>query len=80
MTQSQEEFYFSVPYDKMDYCLYGLNHKIAPEHVGAQIGLTGEQVERVYRDIRNKRTSTRYLHMPPLLMDNVTEVGHFPQD
>ena len=74
MPQSQEEFYFSVPYEKMDYCLYGLNHGIEPEVVGKVIGLTGEQVERVYRDIQNKRQTTTYLHMPPVLMEAVTEV------
>jgi NAD+ synthase len=74
MPQSQEEFYFSVPYDKMDYCLYGLNHGIAAEEVGKAAGLTGEQVERVYRDIRNKRNTTRYLHIPPVLMEEVAEI------
>jgi NAD+ synthase len=74
MPQSQEEFYFSVPYDKMDYCLYGLNHGIAAEEVGKAAGLTGEQVERVYRDIRNKRNTTRYLHTPPVLMEEVAEI------
>ena len=28
LSQSQEEFYFSLPYDKMDMCLYGKNHGI----------------------------------------------------
>jgi NAD+ synthase len=75
MPQSQEEFYFSVPYEKMDYCLYGLNHGIDAETVGQVIGLTGEQVERVYRDIQNKRTTTTYLHMPPVLMEKVAEIA-----
>ena len=30
LAQTQEEFYFSLPYDRMDLCLYGLNHGIAP--------------------------------------------------
>ena len=75
MPQSQEEFYFSVPYEKMDYCLYGLNHGIEAEAVGEVIGLTGEQVERVYRDIQNKRNTTTYLHMPPVLMEEVPEIA-----
>ena len=29
------------------------------------VGLTAEQVERVYRDIEAKRRATRYLHAPP---------------
>ena len=75
MPQSQEEFYFSLPYDKMDVCLYGRNHGVAPADVGTAIGLTAEQVERVYRDIDQKRRTTAYLHMKPLLVEAVAEVG-----
>jgi len=74
MPQSQEEFYFSVPYDKMDYCLYGLNHGVEAAEVGKAADLTGEQVDRVYRDIQNKRNTTKYLHMPPALMEDVVEI------
>jgi len=74
MPQSQEEFYFSVPYEKMDYCMYGLNHGVDPGRVGEKIDLTAEQVQRVYNDIRNKRNTTKYLHMPPVLMEEVAEI------
>jgi NAD+ synthase len=74
MPQSQEEFYFSVPYDKMDYCLYGLNHGLEADEVGKTAGLTSEQVEGVYRDIQGKRNATEYLHMPPMLMEDVKEI------
>ncbi len=74
MSQSQEEFYFSVPYEEMDYCMYGLNHGINAEDVGRKIGLAAEQVERVYRDIQNKRNTTKYLHMPPVLMEEIPEI------
>ncbi len=75
MPQSQEEFYFSLPYDKMDVCLYGRNHGVAPADVGSAIGLTAEQVERVYKDIDQKRRTTAYLHMQPLLAERVPEVA-----
>ena len=74
MPQSQEEFYFSVPYDKMDLCLYGKNHGMPPSEVAEAAELTAEQVERVYRDIEGKRKATKYLHAPPLLMDEVPEI------
>lgn len=75
MPQSQEEFYFSLPYDKMDLCLYGRNHEVAPAEVAAALGLTAEQVERVYKDIDQKRRTTAYLHAKPLLVEAVAEVG-----
>ena len=68
LPQSQEEFFFSVSYDKMDLCLYGKNHSIAPADVASATGLTTEQVHRVYEDIDHKRSSAAYLHAPPLLI------------
>ena len=65
MPQTQEEFYFALPYDKMDICLYGKNHSVTADELAPSIGLTAEQVERVYRDIDAKRRAAKYLHMTP---------------
>jgi NAD+ synthase len=75
MRQSQEEFYFSLPYDKMDLCLYGKNCYIPLVEVARAAGLTPEQVESVYRDIASKRKATRYLHLSPLLVEPVREIS-----
>ena len=75
LPQTQEEFYFALPYDRMDLCLYGRNHGVPAAEVAGAIGLTAEQVERVYRDIDQKRRTTRYLHLKPLLVQPVAEVG-----
>jgi NAD+ synthase len=74
MPQSQEEFYFALPYDRMDLTLYGHNHGVPPEEVAAAIGLTAVQVERVYKDIEAKRRATQYLHSAALLVEKVAEV------
>ncbi|MFN8548651.1 MAG: NAD(+) synthase [Candidatus Eisenbacteria bacterium] len=68
MSQTQEEFYFALPYDRMDLCLYALNHRVPATEVAPVVGLTPEQVERVYKDIEAKRRATRYLHQPPLFV------------
>ena len=75
LEQSQEEFFFSLPYDKMDLCLYGRDHQVPCDQVAAAIGLTAEQVERVYRDIDAKRSAAQYLHEKPLLVDAAPETG-----
>jgi NAD+ synthase len=67
MPQTQEEFYFALPYDRMDLCLYALNHGIAAAEVAPLVELTPQQVERVFKDIEAKRRATKYLHTPPLL-------------
>ncbi len=75
LAQSQEEFYFALPYSQMDVCLYAFNQQIAAAETGRALGLSGDQVERVYRDIASKRRGTRYLHTPPLLVETVAEIG-----
>ncbi len=75
MPQTQEEFYFALPYDKMDLCLYGKNHGVAAPEVAPAVGITAEQVERIYKDIDRKRMTTRYLHARPLLVHDVAEIA-----
>lgn len=74
LPQTQEEFYFALPYERMDLCLYGHNHGVPAAEVAAAVGLSVKQVERVYRDIEAKRRATRYLHSRALLVDAVVEV------
>lgn len=76
LPQSQEEFYFSLPYDRMDLCLYGLNNDIPVGDIAEALGLTEEQVGRVFRDIEQKRRTTAYLHEPPVLVGDVPEIVH----
>ena len=79
LEQSQEEFYFSLPLDKMDLCLYGKNHTIPAAELAGATGLTEAQVERVYRQIDSKRNTTRYLHLGPVLMESIEGVeAHAP--
>jgi NAD+ synthase len=74
LAQGQDEFYFSLSYDKMDLCLYGKNNHIATEEVGKILGLKADQVQRVYDDIDTKRLTTRYLHLPGILIEPVSEI------
>ncbi len=74
LPQTQEEFYFALPYDRMDLCLYAKNHEVPAAEAATAIGITPEQVERIYADIDAKRRTTRYLHLPPLLVHPVQEL------
>jgi NAD+ synthase len=74
LPQGQDEFYFSLPHDKMDLCLYGKNHGYSVAEVAAVIGLQPGQIQRVYDDIDNKRNTTRYLHLSGLLVGEVPEI------
>jgi NAD+ synthase len=74
MEQSQEEFYFSVPYGKMDICLFGKNNDIGMEEVAKAAELTIEQLKRLYRDIDSKRKATQYLQRGPVMIEEVSEI------
>jgi NAD+ synthase len=67
LAQSQEEFYFSMPLEQMDLCLYGRDHDLTPGDLAPVVGLTEDQVKRAYAMIDSKRKSTRYLHLPAML-------------
>jgi NAD+ synthase len=70
IAQTQDEFYFRLPYREMDLALWAFDHAVPAVEAGRVLGLTAEQVERVYRDIQAKRRVGRYLHAQPLLADD----------
>ncbi len=75
MPQTQEEFYFALPYDRMDLCLSHTTTAFRARRSRAALDLHVEQVERVFKDIDAKRRATSYLHARPLLVQPVPEVG-----
>ena len=80
LEQSQEDFYFSVPYQQLDVILWAKNHGIAADAVADALALTAPQVERVYRDIDQKRRTTAYLHARPILLEPVPELRAYAVD
>jgi NAD+ synthase len=74
LPQGQDEFYFALPYQQMDYALWALNHGVAASELAAHLGITPAQADHVYADILAKRRTTSYLHARPLLVEAVPEV------
>ena len=73
LAQTQEEFYFSLPYNLMDLCLYALNHNISAADTAKATNLGEDQVQHVWADIAAKRKTTKALHEPPLLVEPVKD-------
>jgi NAD+ synthase len=69
LQQSQEEFYFSVPLEHMDLCLYAKDHQIPAPAVAEVIGMTAKQVAHIFASIASKRNVTRYLRSEPLHLE-----------
>ncbi len=75
LPQGQDEFYFALPYPKMDMLLYAYTHGVDAAEAAKVMDIDISQVEWVYRDIEAKRRTTRYMHLPPLLVEEVGDVG-----
>jgi NAD+ synthase len=71
LPQGQDEFYFVLPHAEMDLALYAHDHGVSAAEAGGVLGYTEDQMARVYRDIEQKRKTTRYLHLPPVLIEDV---------
>lgn len=71
LTQGQDEFYFSLPYQQMDVALWAYNNKLEPSKLAEYIGVSVERAEFVYKDIEAKRRTTEYQHLKPQLIDDI---------
>ncbi len=75
LPQGQDEFYFALPYDKMDIALWCHNHGVEPGILGEYLEITENQARYIYKDIETKRRTTRYLHDKPILMEEIKEIS-----
>ncbi len=69
LPQSQEEFYFGHPHERMDLLVWGERHDLAPEALSPQLEIEAEQVEAAYREIARRREATAYLHAPATVLN-----------
>jgi NAD+ synthase len=74
LDQGQDEFYFVLPYDKMDLALWALNQGHSAVELAAVLEIDVQHAEFVYKDIKNKRASTAYLHAASVLVERVSEI------
>ena len=58
----------------MDVILHARNAGKTPEQAAEYVPYEAEQIARVYQDIDQKRATTRYLHLPALLIEPVEEI------
>jgi len=65
LPQTQEEFYFGHPYERMDLLVWGRDGGVPAASLAPQVGLDAGAVEAAYWEIDRRRVATRYLHAPP---------------
>jgi NAD+ synthase len=64
--QTQEEFFYQLPFNLMDLYWYGFEHNYSPGEVATVMGETVERVESLFRNFERKRNTTDYLRQPPI--------------
>ena len=59
--QTQEEFFYQLPFKLMDIYWYGFENGYSPKEVAEVMGETEERVEALFRNFERKRQTTEYL-------------------
>ncbi len=64
--QTQEEFFFKLPFEILDAIWYGWEHDYSTEEIAETMELSPNQVQYVINDIKRKMAATEYLRIAPL--------------
>jgi NAD+ synthase len=64
--QTQEEFFYQLPFNLMDRFWYGFENGYSPKEVADVMGETEKRVEALFRNFERKRKTTEYLRMGPV--------------
>lgn len=65
--QTQEEFFFQLPFDRLDLYWYAFENHYSPEEVGRIMGNAPDEINRIYQGFDRKIKTTEYLRMAPLI-------------
>jgi NAD+ synthase len=62
---SDQEFFFRIPFDKLDYLLYAWEHEIPTKEAAKVLDLSEDAVKRAYKDFISKNKATAHLREMP---------------
>ncbi len=66
--QTQEEFFFQMPYKTMDLISYGLENKYSVKESADAVEKTEEELNGILTNLERKRKTTEYLRMRPIFI------------
>jgi NAD+ synthase len=70
LPQTQQEFYFGMPHEILDRALACHARRIGADEAAPLLGMTPEQVRRVYRDIESKQRVAERLDGQALVLES----------
>jgi NAD+ synthase len=65
-SQTQEEFFYQLPFRLMDIYWYGYENEYTPQEVANVMDETTERIAALFRNFERKRKTTEYLRMSPV--------------
>jgi NAD+ synthase len=65
--QTQEEFFFQLPFQKLDLLWYAYENGYEPESVAEAVNKTPEAVSNIFNSFKRKQQTTDYLRRPPIM-------------
>ncbi len=64
--QTQEDFFYQLPFKEMDLIWYGWENNYPAEEVGSVMNKTAQEIENIYKSFERKKKTTEYLRMKPI--------------
>jgi len=64
--QTQEDFFYQMPFESMDLIWYGWENGYSAEEVGKVMEKSAKEIENIYKNFERKRKTTEYLRMRPI--------------
>ncbi|MEO6133650.1 MAG: NAD(+) synthase, partial [Ginsengibacter sp.] len=64
--QTQQEFFFQLPFHEMDLIWFGFENGYSPLEVSQTTGKTENEIQSIYKNFSRKQTATEYLRMAPI--------------
>ena len=69
LPQSQEEYFFGHPHERMDLLLWGRDGGVPAEELAPIAGIEAPLVEAAYAEIDRRRAGARYLHAGAIVLE-----------
>ena len=64
--QTQEDFFYQMPFASMDLIWYGWENGYPAEEVGKVMDKSAKEIENIYKSFERKKKTTEYLRMRPI--------------
>jgi NAD+ synthase len=64
--QTQEDFFYQMPFEEMDLIWYGWENDYPADEVGKVMERSTQDIENIFKNFERKRKTTEYLRMRPI--------------